>query len=140
MDYISTRDKNLKISSSQAIVAGLSKDGGLFLPETIPSFSLAEIQAMAKMDYIGRAAQVLSAFLTDFTKEELTEYISQAYRREKFPPKEVAPVISLDAQANILELFHGPTCAFKDFALQLLPYLLTASLKKNGVNKTVVIF
>ncbi|MBC8585438.1 threonine synthase [Youxingia wuxianensis] len=139
MDYISTRDKNLKISSSQAIVAGLSKDGGLFLPETIPSFSLAEIQAMAKMDYIGRAAQVLSAFLTDFTKEELTEYISQAYRREKFPPKEVAPVISLDAQANILELFHGPTCAFKDFALQLLPYLLTASLKKNGVNKTVVI-
>ena len=139
MDYISTRDNACRVSAAQAIVSGLSPDGGLFLPESLPQFTRSDIEAMSKQDYVGCATEVLSRFLTDFTKEELREYIGKAYAPAKFPPREVAPVVQLDEQAAILELFHGPTCAFKDFALQLLPYLLTASLKKTGENKTVVI-
>ena len=139
MQYCSTRNSKYTVSSAQAIVSGLAPDGGLFLPESIPAFSLEEISAMARLPYTGRATEVLSRFLTDFTREELAEYIEKAYSRVKFPPEEVAPVVRLDDCANILELFHGPTCAFKDFALQLLPYLLTASLKKTGEHRTVVI-
>ena len=139
MDYISTRDNACRVSAAQAIVSGLSPDGGLFLPESLPQFTRSDIEAMSKQDYVGCATEVLSRFLTDFTKEELREYIGKAYAPAKFPPREVAPVVQLDEQAAILELFHSPTCAFKDFALQLLPYLLTASLKKTGENKTVVI-
>lgn len=139
MDYISTRDSGHRVSAAQAIVSGLSHDGGLFLPESLPQFSLAEIEAMAKAGYAGRAVAVLSRFLTDFSEDELREYVSRAYAPEKFPPKAVAPVVRLDENAHILELFHGPTCAFKDFALQLLPFLLTASLRKTGCDKTVVI-
>ena len=139
MDYISTRDSGHRVSAAQAIVSGLSPDGGLFLPESLPQFSLSEIEAMAKTGYAGRAVAVLSRFLTDFSEDELREYVSRAYAPEKFPPKAVAPVVSLDENAHILELFHGPTCAFKDFALQLLPFLLTASLRKTGCDKKVVI-
>ncbi len=139
MNYNSTRNSSYSVSAAQAIVAGLAPDGGLFIPESLPSFTLKEIENLAKTGYVDRAVEVLSRFLCDFTKEELHEYISKAYASEKFPPKEVAPVRSLGGQANVLELFHGPTCAFKDFALQLLPYLLTASLKKTGEQKTVVI-
>lgn len=139
MDYISTRDSGYRVSAAQAIVSGLSPDGGLFLPESLPQFSLDEIATMAKTGYAGRAVAVLSRFLTDFTEEELHDYVSRAYVREKFPPEAVAPVVRLDGKTHILELFHGPTCAFKDFALQLLPFLLTASLRKTGCDKTVVI-
>lgn len=139
MDYISTRDSGHRVSAAQAIVSGLSPDGGLFLPESLPQFSLSEIEAMAKTGYAGRAVAVLSRFLTDFSEDELRECVSRAYAPEKFPPKAVAPVVPLDENAHILELFHGPTCAFKDFALQLLPFLLTASLRKTGCDKTVVI-
>ena len=139
MDYISTRDSGHRVSAAQAIVSGLSPDGGLFLPESLPQFSLSEIETMAKTGYAGRAVAVLSRFLTDFSEDELREYVSRAYAPEKFPPKAVAPVVPLDENAHILELFHGPTCAFKDFALQLLPFLLTASLRKTGCDKTVVI-
>lgn len=139
MNYISTRNSSYSVSAAQAIVSGLAPDGGLFVPESLPSFTLSEIEELAKTGYIGRATEVLSRFLCDFTKEELHDYISRAYAGSKFPPKAVAPLRPLDGQANVLELFHGPTCAFKDFALQLLPYLLTASLKKTGEQKTVVI-
>ena len=139
MDYISTRDRNRKVSSAEAIVAGLSPDGGLFLPEQLPAFSLQEISALVPCAYPQRAAEVLSRFLTDFTKEELLDYTARAYSAAKFPPKAVAPVIPLGDGREVLELFHGPTCAFKDFALQLLPLLLTASLRKTGADKTVVI-
>lgn len=139
INYNSTRDNAYQISSAQAIVKGISPDGGLFVPETLPAFSLTEIEAMAKKDYIARAVDVLSRFLTDFTAEELQYCIGQAYAPGNFASDAVAPVIPLGEHANILELFHGPTCAFKDFALQLLPHLLTTSLKKTGVNKTVVI-
>ncbi len=139
MNYISTRNSSYSVSAAQAIVAGLAPDGGLFIPESLPSFTLDEIGALAKADYVDRATEVLSRFLCDFTKDELSDSISRAYAPDKFPPRAVAPLRPLDGQASVLELFHGPTCAFKDFALQLLPHLLTASLKKTGEQKTVVI-
>lgn len=138
MEYISTRDENRRLCAAQAIAAGLSPEGGLFLPEELPSFSPEEIQEMMDMDYQERAALVLSRFLPDFSREELAEYAGKAYASPKFPHSP-APVTSLKSGPHILELFHGPTCAFKDFALQMLPFLLTASLKKTGVQETVVI-
>lgn len=137
MNYISTRS-DLRVSDAEAIAAGLSPDGGLFLPETLPSFSLAEIEAMQALDYAGRAHAVLSRFLPSYTSKELADDIAAAYDSAKFP-KAVAPVVSLPDNLHVLELFRGPTCAFKDFALQLLPHLLTAALQKTGVDKTAVI-
>ncbi len=139
MKYISTRNSAHAVTSAQAIIAGLAPDGGLFLPESTPSVTLEEISALAQLDYAGRASDILARFLTDFTKEELESYARLAYGPERFDAKGTAPVVPLEGNAHILELFHGPTCAFKDFALQILPYLLTASLRKNGVDKTVVI-
>ncbi|RGX57044.1 threonine synthase [Anaerotruncus sp. AF02-27] len=139
MNYISTRDSGYAVSSAQAIVAGLAPDGGLFLPETLPEYTAGELETLTKSGYTARATSILSRFLPDFTREELHQYVCRAYAPEKFPPKAVAPVVPLDENASILELFHGPTCAFKDFALQLLPFLLTASLQKTGEDKTVVI-
>lgn len=138
MEYISTRNGSLRVSAAQAIAAGLSPEGGLFLPEELPSFQPDEIQEMMDMDYQGRAAFVLSRFLPGFSREELEEYAGRAYAPPKFP-QSPAPAVTLKSGPHILELFHGPTCAFKDFALQILPFLLTASLKKTGIQETVVI-
>ena len=139
MQYISTRDANRRVSASQAIVAGISPDGGLFLPEEIPQVTPEELSALCAADYPHRAANILARFLTDFTESELLSYAEKAYAREKFPPREVAPVVSIGDNGHVLELFHGPTSAFKDFALQMLPHLLTASLRKNGETRTVII-
>lgn len=136
MDYISTRS-NRRVSAAQAIAAGLSPDGGLFLPETLPAFTREDLRTMESMDYTGRAVEVLSRFLSGFSRAELTEYVGSAYASPKFPAS-AAPVASL-GETHILELFRGPTCAFKDFALQLLPFLLTASLRKTGARETAVI-
>ena len=91
------------------------------------------------MDYPARAAFVLGKFLTDFTAEELCEYAGKAYSSDKFRAVSAAPVHRLNDTASVLELWHGPTCAFKDMALQMLPYLLTASLKKTGESKCACI-
>ena len=139
MEYTSTRNNKLSVSSSQAIITGLSKDGGLFVPKEIPQISLDVIKEMTGMDYIGRAKKVLSMYLTDFTEEEIDYCVNGAYGNGHFDCGEVAPVKNIDDSMNILELWHGPTCAFKDMALQILPYLLTISAKKNLNGKTVVI-
>ena len=140
MNYVSTRGGAPAVSAAQAIVAGLAPDGGLYLPERMPRFTLAEIETMAKSGYTGRATEVLSRFLPGFDRRELHDAVTKAYAPGRFPPKAVAPVVPLGkGGAYVLELFHGPTCAFKDFALQLLPHLLTLSLKKTGCDKTVVI-
>lgn len=139
MEYYSTRDTEIRIPSAKAIAQGLSRDGGLFAPVSIPKLNGEEIKKLCQMDYPQRAAFVLGKFLTDFTDEELCEYASKAYSEKKFKAASAAPVYKLDDTANILELWHGPTCAFKDMALQMLPYLLTASLKKTGENKCAVI-
>ena len=137
MNYTCTRDNSISISASKAILAGISPDGGLFLPEEFPKVSLDDISKMRSMTYPERAAYIICLFLTDFTNDELKAYTAAAYSKSRFG-EIPAPVIDIGGE-SILELFHGPTSAFKDFALQLLPYLLTASAKKQGINDKIAI-
>lgn len=139
MQYQSTRDKSISVSAAQAIKQGLSTEGGLFVPESFPKVSPDEIEALASKNYHERAYFVLSKFLTDFTQEELMNCITSAYTKEKFETDSIAPVYKLNDKAYVLELWHGPTCAFKDMALQILPYLLTTSMKKTNETDEVVI-
>lgn len=137
MHYVSTRDASLRYTAAQAIEQGLSREGGLFLPETLPA--LPDLEALSRMTYQQRAVTIMKLFLEEFTVEELQTFAEKAYGPEKFDSRAVAPVVSLRENTHVLELWHGPTCAFKDMALQMLPYLLTASMKKNGEDKTVCI-
>ncbi len=139
MQYCSTRNSEYLVSDAEAIVAGLAPDGGLFVPVGIPAFDEGELEELCSASYPERAARVMAHFLTSFTYDELLSYTSRAYSFEKFPAEGTAPVVKTGEGEYILELFHGPTCAFKDFALQMLPFLLSASLKKTGVNEEVMI-
>ena len=139
MQYKSTRNKGIAVSSAEAIKKGLSSEGGLFVPETFPAVSIEEIKDLANKTYRERAYFVLSKFLTDFTDEELSYCIDNAYTKQKFETDTIAPLYKLNDKAYILELWHGPTCAFKDMALQILPYLLTTSMKKTNEDKQIVI-
>ncbi len=139
MLYTSTRDNSVKVTASKAITDGISPDGGLYIPVEIPALSQEELKALCSVDYKARAKKVLGLYLSDFTKEELDYCVEGAYADGKFSSKDVAPVVKLHDGVNILELFKGPTCAFKDMALQILPYLLTVSAKKNLKDKEIVI-
>ena len=139
MNYNSTRDKSVALSSSEAIIKGLAPDGGLFVPNQIPKLSDEEVKMLPDMSYAQRAVLILGKFLTDYTGEEVTDCVAKAYTKEKFGTNTIAPVYKLNGTDYILELWHGPTCAFKDMALQILPHLLVTALKKNDVKKEVVI-
>ena len=141
MKYISTRGTDFAYTSAQVIKQGLAPDGGLFVPETIPVLSKDDIMRMTTQPYIMTAADVLSLFLDDYSYDELREYCTLAYSSEKFGENPV-PLVQLNAyndREHILELWHGPTAAFKDIALQLLPYLLTGAIRKTGENRKVCI-
>ncbi len=139
MKYFSTRDVKNTVSASYAIAHGISKEGGLFVPDTIPTLSESDINNLKELDYIGRAKYVLKLFLNDFSDEEIENCVKGAYENS-FDDNNPAPISRLGDNVNILELWHGPTCAFKDLALQILPYLLTTSLKKtSGDNKSVIL-
>lgn len=139
MFYTSTRNKNIKVTAAQAIAQGISEEGGLFVPCELPVFSLDKIGKMVSMPYTERAKTVLKDFLSDFTQEEIDYCVEGAYALEKFSSDKIAPTVNINKNENILELWHGPTCAFKDMALQLLPYLMTVSAKKTADGKTIVI-
>jgi len=139
MQYLSTRDKSISISAAEAIKKGLSAEGGLFVPEAVPKVTIDEIGGMQAMTYQERAYFILSKYLTDFTDEELKNCIKQAYTKEKFETSNIAPVYKASDSVYFLELWHGPTCAFKDMALQILPHLLTTSMKKTNESDEVVI-
>ena len=139
MLYTSTRDNSIRVSAAQAIAQGISEEGGLFVPVELPEFSHEKISSMISMSYIDRAKTVLREFLTDFSEEELSYCVEGAYAKEKFSSAKIAPTVNISGNKNILELWHGPTCAFKDMALQLLPYLMTVSAKKTADGKTIVI-
>ena len=139
MKYLSTRDKSLRFSAAQAIKMGLSRDGGLFTPAEFPSLSQQEIRGLCAMTYQQRAACVMGKYLDDFTAEELSAYARNAYGPDKFDTPAVAPLRQVGGQTWCLELWHGPTSAFKDMALQMLPQLLSASLRKTGEDKTACI-
>ena len=142
MLYNSTQNSSEVVSAAQAIAQGISKDGGLFVPQEFPKFNNETFKALLNEDYKGRAKKVFSAFLTDFTKEEIDECVEKVYTAEKFGGANPAPMVYSqlgETPLNILELWHGPTCAFKDVALQMLPHLMTASVKKTGLNKKICI-
>lgn len=139
MFYTSTRDKSLNVTSAEAITRGISSEGGLFVPCEIPAVSLDFIASMKDMSYKERAKKVLALYLTDFTADEISGFVEGAYSDGKFSSEEIAPVVNLHDNVNILELWHGPTCAFKDMALQLLPHLLIGSSKKTLKDKEIVI-
>ncbi|MDR1805576.1 MAG: threonine synthase [Clostridium sp.] len=138
MRYISTRDPEVNVSAAQAIVRGLSAEGGLFLPENIPQLSQEEIQDLCPLGYVERAEKILSLYLTDFSAAEIADCVRGAYG-EQFASEAIAPLAMLNDSTALLELFHGPTCAFKDMALQLLPRLLSLSAKKTGAGELVIL-
>ncbi len=139
MNYLSTRDKSLRLSAAQAISRGLSTDGGLMTPVILPKLSPNALETMKEMSYQQRAVYVMNTYLEDFTTSELSAFAVKAYGPDKFDDPAVAPVRSVDGNTYCLELWHGPTCAFKDMALQMLPHLLSASLVKTEEEKTVCI-
>ncbi|MCI8479272.1 MAG: threonine synthase [Oscillibacter sp.] len=139
MNYYSTRDRELRISGAEAVKMGLSRDGGLLTPESIPQIDRAFLEGLVNARYQTRAAKVMALYLTDYTEEELAAFAENAYGPDKFDTEAVAPVRCLDENTCCLELWHGPTSAFKDMALQMLPQLLSAALEKTGEDKTACI-
>ena len=139
MNFISTRDINSKLyTSAQVIKQGLADDGGLFVPTEIPALTKEEILSFASLSYSELAATVLSKFLSDFSFDELLDDCKNAYSEDHFP-KDVCPLSKIDDSTYSLELWHGPTCAFKDMALQIMPKLLSRSLKKTGEDKEALV-
>lgn len=139
MYYKSTRDSGVNKSSAEAIVQGISSDGGLFVPSEIPEISMDEIVRLGDMSYSERAAYIFAKYLTDFTETEIRYCTDNAYNDKKFATENISEISHLFDGTYILELWHGPTCAFKDMALQILPYLLTTSAKKINIDKKIVI-
>ena len=144
MKYTSTRSKIAPINSAEAILQGLSPDGGLFVPESIPKFKLEEIEQLIPLSYAQRAVSVLKKFLTDYSDDELAESAEVAY--DWFDVIEKVPLVVLlrnredsSAPIGVMELWHGNTSAFKDMALQMLPQLMSKALKKTGESKEILI-
>ena len=139
MNYISTRGKDkVKLTAAGAIKKGLADDGGLYMPESIPEINEEFISSLIELSYPERAAKVLSLFLTDYTYEELLQDAEGAYAKDKFIP-EAAPITHLCENKYMLELWHGPTSAFKDMALQIMPRLFVRALKKCGEEREALI-
>jgi threonine synthase len=140
MKYVSTRGGSATVSAAVAILQGIAPDGGLYTPETIPQLSLATIGQLQGKSYQEVAATILSLFLTDFPQADLQKMLAAAYAvPEKFDHEEVTPVIPWDGTTHILELWHGPTCAFKDVALQLLPHLMAEAGVLTGESREIII-
>ena len=139
MNYTSTRGISTECeSSAYAIKTGLAKDGGLFMPEAIPTLEAGELESLIDLPYAERAARVLAKFLTDYTYEELLTDTTAAYCETSFG-SHAAPVTKIDEATYMLELWHGPTCAFKDMALQIMPKLFVRALRKCGEERTAMI-
>mgnify|MGYP000806026261 CR=1 FL=1 len=138
MEYFSTRDTAPRLTASEAISRGLAPDGGLFVPDTLPQIGEAELAALLPLGYGERAKRILAAYLPEYSDAELEALVSASYGKN-FDTEAIAPVRFTDDRTGYLELWHGPTSAFKDMALQMLPHLLTASLKKCGEQRGVCI-
>ncbi len=139
MQFTSTRDSGVRVSAAEAIARGISADGGLYVPTEVPKITKDEIISLIDKSYCERAETVLAKYLTDFTPDELKRCVIGAYGGGKFSSEKIAPLAELDSTASVLELWRGPTCAFKDMALQILPHLLTVSAKKIDDHRTIVI-
>ena len=138
MSFFSTRGESC-VTASQAILWGIAPDGGLYVPAMFQAVQPERLTSLMEMSYEQRAVAVLKRFLEDFSLKEIEDSVRAAYSRERFTAPEVAPVRQLDSATWSLELFHGPTLAFKDMALQLLPHLLKLSAEKNGEDREICI-
>ena len=138
MKYISTRDAKNTVSATYAIATGLARDGGLFVPSGLPQITARDIDRFRTADYKRRFIETAAGFSDEFSEYELSDFAEKAYG-ENFASTNPAPVRRIDENTAFLELWHGPTCAFKDMALQMLPLLLTASLKKCGETRKVCV-
>ncbi len=136
MQYISTRGNSNAVPSAQAIKNGMVPQGGLYVPETIPA--LDPYDMMGK-DFGTLARTILGLYLTDYTAEEIDHAVHQAYETDRFDHPLVSPMRYLRDDFGVLELWHGPTAAFKDMALQIMPYLLTTAAHKVGDDKEIII-
>ncbi|MEG1983843.1 MAG: threonine synthase [Oscillospiraceae bacterium] len=138
MNYQSTRGGEHDVSAAQAIVKGLAGDKGLFVPNSIPSFTDDDLEFLQSCNYMDAAKLIFEMFLDDFSLDEIDECVEAAYF-DSFDSASVTPVVTLDSNTAVLELWHGPTCAFKDVALQILPHLMTTSMKITGEKNEIVI-
>lgn len=138
MSYFSTRGGTV-VTASQAILSGLAPNGGLYVPAMFPQVSREWIVSLSQMPYAKRAAAVLSLFLEDYTPKEIEAATEAAYTAERFDDPSIAPMRRLDNSTWLLELFHGPTLAFKDMALQILPHLVRDAARKNGEEREISI-
>ena len=139
MFYKSTRNSGVKVSSADAIAQGISADGGLFVPDSIPELSFDELKKLGDMKYADRAAYIFAKYLTDFTDAEIHYCTDNAYSTKNFESESISEIAHLFDGTYMLELWHGPTCAFKDMSLQILPYFLTTYAKKLHLDKKIVI-
>ena len=138
MSFFSTRGESC-VTASQAILSGLAPDGGLYVPAMFPTVTPKKISELCELDYSGRAVEILKLYLEDFSIPEITRAVEAAYAPERFDDPAVAPVRMIDDGTWAMELFHGPTLAFKDIALQLLPHLTRLSATKNGEKREISI-
>jgi len=138
MHYTSTRNNTVRVSAAQAIATGISPEGGLYVPTEFPAITAEDLQKWVSLGYKERAVAILSRFLTDFTAEEVAACCAAAYG-ERFDTPAVAPLHDMGDGRHILELWHGPTCAFKDMALQILPHLMRVSVGKTNPDEQIVI-
>ena len=138
MSFFSTRGESC-VTASQAILRGIAPDGGLYVPAMFQAVPPERLTTLTEMNYEERAVVILKRFLEDFSIREIEDAVKAAYSRERFRHPDVAPIVKMDPATWALELFHGPTLAFKDIALQLLPHLLKLSSEKNGEDREVCI-
>jgi threonine synthase len=137
--YSSTRGANDKLFAAEAIKRGIAADGGLFVPNTMPKIDEKWLLNLVSLDYRERAFQVLRLFLSDYSEEELRFCINNAYTTDKFNDAAIAPIVAINDNKFVLELWHGPTSAFKDMALQILPLLMSTALSKTNEEAEIVI-
>lgn len=135
MKYVSTRDGSICVGAARAIVSGIAPGGGLFAPTVFPE--MKNLAQLSDMPYAARVASVLKPWLEEFSEGELSRLCDGAYAR--FDDAAVAPVRNLSSGVSVLELWHGPTLAFKDMALQLMPGLLKAAAEKTGEKRGILI-
>ena len=136
MVFVSTRGEE-RVTGAQAIVQGIARDGGLFVPESFPAVTAAELESMIAMDYPERAAFVLHKYLDEYDYDALKAALKKAYAQ--FDEGDAAPLVRVENGMYMLELFHGPTCAFKDMALTVLPYLLRTGCDLCGIKENILI-
>ncbi len=137
--YESTRGGKEGISSAEAIKRGISPNGGLYVPQQIKELTRKDILGLVNMSYSQRAVFILKQYLDDYTEDELIDCVNNAYNTDKFSVPDIAPIRPINESLCLLELWHGPTCAFKDMALQILPHFLVKAMDKTGEKSEIVI-